>query len=111
MRPRLLPEQLPAFLTRLRKTDRTAITSDPIFVRVTEEPRTPVAAETTVEDITHRPANSPLLISTDSSDLQTASSTLVKKYEIGSGENKVNVRIYKEPPVKPIIVAPSRDAK
>jgi len=87
MRPRLLPKQLPAFLARLRKTDRTAITSDSI-----------VTSETTIEDISHKLTSSPLLLSADSSDMEAASSTLVKKYEIGSGANKVNVRIYKEPP-------------
>lgn len=68
----LPPKRLTAFLAVLRKTNRLAITSDSVSVLVDEEPQTPVASETTA---------------------------LVKKYEIGSGENRVNVRIYKEPPV------------
>jgi hypothetical protein len=65
---------------------------------VTEELRAPAASETTAEDISHEPASSPLVISADSSGTQATYSTLVKKYQMGSGENKVNVRIYKEPP-------------
>jgi hypothetical protein len=76
-----------------------------------QEPHTPVASEATVEGISHQPASSPLLLSTDPSDTEAASSTLVKKYEFGSGENRVNVRIYKEPPVKPIITEPPGDAE
>lgn len=97
MWPRLLSKQLPAFLARLRKTDVPSITSDSISIRVTEELPAPLAPETT---------SSPLVISADSSGIEATSSSLVKKYEIGSGENKVNVRIYKEPLTKPIIAAP-----
>jgi hypothetical protein len=75
MRQRLLPKQLPAFLARLRATKRSAIPLNPVSVRVMEEQ--------------HAPADS---------STQAASSNLVKKYELGSGEHKVNVRIYKEPP-------------
>jgi len=75
MQPKLLTQQLPTFLARLRKTDKLTITSDSVSVQVTEEPPHPVA-----------------------SDTATRSSAFVKKYEIGSGENRVNVRIYKEPP-------------
>jgi hypothetical protein len=71
-----------------------------------EKPQTPFASKTSVEDVSHSPADSPLAFSARSSDPKAASSALVKKYEIGSGENKVNVRIYKEPPVKPIITEP-----
>jgi hypothetical protein len=74
--------------------------------RQTEQPQTPGASETTVEDISHQPAGYPVVISVDSSETEATSSPLIKKYEIGSGENKVNVRIYKEPPVKPIITEP-----
>ena len=94
MRQRLLPKQLPAFLTRLRKTDGATITSDP-----------------TVEDRSRQPASSPLAISADSSDTEAVSSPLVRKYEIGSGADKVNVRIYKEPPMKPIIAELPGDAE
>ena len=75
MRQRLLPKQLPAFLARLRATKRFAIPLNPVSVRVTEEQRAPADSST-----------------------QAASSDLVKKYELGSGEHKVNVLIYKEPP-------------
>jgi hypothetical protein len=93
----LLPKQLSAFLARFRKTDKTPTTSDSIRVRRTEEPQTPVASERTVEDISHQPAGSPPISSVDSADTEGALSALVKRYEIGSGENKVNVCIYKEP--------------
>jgi hypothetical protein len=75
MRQRLLPKQLPAFLARLRATKRFAIPLNPVSIRGMEEQRAPADSST-----------------------QAASSNLVKKYELGSGEHKVNVRIYKEPP-------------
>lgn len=98
MQSKLLTQQLPTFLARLRKTDKPTITSDSVSVQVTEEPPTPAALDTTVEDVSYEPTSSPRVISADSSNTQATSSTLVKKYEIGSGANKVNVRIYKEPP-------------
>lgn len=109
-RQRLLPRQLPTFLIRLRKLDRLAVASDSAPVHINEESPALPAPEPAVDGQTHNPSESPLETSAVS-DTTEASSALVEKYEIGSGENKVNVRIYKEPPTKPIIVEPSRDAE
>lgn len=75
MRQRFLLKQLPAFLARLRETKRFVVTSNSASVQVTEEQRAP----------------------TDSST-EAASSNHIKKYELGTGEHKINVCIYKEPP-------------
>jgi len=40
-----------------------------------------------------------------------ASPALVEKFEQGSGENKINVRIFKEPTTKPVITEPQKDAE
>lgn len=111
MRQGLLVKHLRTFLTRSRKMDRPAVTSVPVSVRVTEEPPGPGAPDLTVEDISLQQESSPLVISANSSDTEAISSTLVKKYEIGSGANKVNVRIYKEPPIKPIVAEPPGNAE
>jgi hypothetical protein len=99
MRQRLLPKQLPAFLARLRKGKVLAIASNYVSVRVTEEPRARFASETTVEHVSHKSAGSSPVILADPSAPEATTSSPVKKYEIGSGEYKVNVRIYKEPPI------------
>lgn len=98
MRKNRPPKQPPTFFPRSRKENGTAMKSDSVSARLAAEPESPAASATTVEDVSHRPASSPAVISADSSDAKAASSTLVKKYELGSGENRINVRIYKEPP-------------
>jgi len=36
-------------------------------------------------------------------EAKATSSPFVKKYEMGTGKNKINVRIFKEPPPEPVM--------
>jgi len=36
-------------------------------------------------------------------EAKAISSPFVKKYEMGTGKNKINVRIFKEPPPEPVM--------
>jgi hypothetical protein len=42
-------------------------------------------------------------------EVQATQSAFVEKYEMGSGKDKINVRIFKEPPVEPAMLETQKD--
>jgi hypothetical protein len=44
-----------------------------------------------------------------SSEVKATPSAFVEKYEMGSGKNKINVRIFKEPPAESDTLEPQKD--
>ena len=44
-------------------------------------------------------------------EVKATQSAFVEKYEMGSGKDKINVRIFKEPPVEPATLETQKDTK
>jgi hypothetical protein len=115
----LLREQTSSAASSVDKTVMPAITlstppqmmSDNSSQVSQEEKTQPGTSETaTVEEQSHPMTDSPATSPAAHPEVKVSQSAFIEKYEMGSGKNRINVRIFKEPPIEPVTLEPQKVA-
>ena len=76
-----------------------------------EKPQPKPSEILTTENQSQQSANSQLIPSAPLiPKVKATSSAFIEKYEMGSGKDKINVCIFKEPPAEPVTLEPQKDA-
>lgn len=104
-----LSKQFPSFVVPRRKADKPALPSDPIQ-RIEDKTQPQIAEEAAVENQAQlRSDAGSTNPATHAPEGETISPVLVEKFENQSGEDRVNVRIFREPAPKPAVPEPPKD--